>query len=62
LNSIICLSAESLPSDHTSGLFHKKSATKPLADVIARVADHPINRIAELLPWNWCRQNANAAA
>jgi len=24
-----------------------------LRDVIGRIADYPINRIAELLPWNW---------
>ena len=24
-----------------------------LRDVIGRVADHPINRIEKLLPWNW---------
>ena len=32
-----------------------------LADVLARLPDHPMKRIAELLPWQWCGLHRQAA-
>jgi transposase len=33
-----------------------------LADVLARINDHKIQKLDELLPWNWKTNSANLAA
>jgi len=50
---------------YTLTAFAKPNDVDPqawLADMLARLPDHPAKRIHELLPWNWRLQNIAAEA
>jgi transposase len=53
-----------LPDDVTLIQTAKLNDVDPqawLADVLARLPDHPARRIEELLPWQWCGSRRLAA-
>ena len=47
----ICTHETSAPSQGTQ--LNGVDPQAWLADVLARIADHPAKRIGDLLPWNW---------
>ena len=46
----------------TTARFNDTDPKAWLADVLARLPDHPAKRIHELMPWNWRLQNVAHAA
>jgi transposase len=47
------------------GARHKLNRLNPqhyLADVLARIGDHPARQIADLLPWHWKPADLDHAA
>jgi len=48
------------PRQQSSG--RRGSSQAWLADVLARIADHKINDLAALLPWNWRGARVDRAA
>jgi transposase len=43
-------------------MLNRRNPQHYLADVLARIADHPARQIADLLPWNWSPADLQRAA
>jgi transposase len=56
------LALDNNPAERALRCVNELNPQHYLADVLARIADHPARRIAELLPWNWQPLDATRAA
>jgi transposase len=45
-----------------SAKLNRRNPQHYLADVLARIADHPARQMADLLPWNWSPADLQRAA
>jgi transposase len=59
---IAAVSAQQHVFAHRHGQLNDVDPRAWLADVLARIADHPASRLHELLPWNWNRSQPTAHA
>lgn len=47
------MTRKSLPASRSNRPGNNRDVTAYLADILARIHDHKINRLDDLLPWNW---------
>ena len=48
-------------SGSTLDILPDLQAGEDIKTVLTRIADHPVNRIAELLPWHWTARHGRTA-
>jgi len=53
VNSRLVFAIEHLPRPQRAYQRCPRKTRGRISDVLTRIADHPTNRLADLLPWNW---------